>query len=151
MIYYIGVVLLITSVIDITVSVCLVHGVRMVKSLSSFHQSASVQLLYYYFNSELDSTIFWFHCCISKSLIRLLKFCLQKNANLMRPWIVLACIWLILDAFQILGAFLTVSPGGIIGSIAGISIQLHYISVVCSYKKEVEEQSGLEIITMENV
>ena len=153
MIYYSGVVLLITSVIDITVSVCLVHGVRMVKSLSSFDQSASVQLLYYYFNSELDSTIFWFHCCISKSLIRLLIFFLQKNASLMKPWIVLACIWLILDAFQILGAFLTVNPGvgGIIGSIAGISIQLHYISVVCSYKKEVEEQSGLKIITKENV
>ena len=64
----------------------------------------------------------------------------------MKPWIVLACIWLILDAFQILGAFLIVSPGGIIGSIAGIkiagikiagiSIQLYYISVVCSYEME---------------
>ena len=69
----------------------------------------------------------------------------------MKPWIVLACIYLALHAFQILGAFFTLSPVGIIGSIAGIGLQVHYIAVVCSHKKEVEEQSGVEIVARENV
>ena len=69
----------------------------------------------------------------------------------MKPWIVLACIYLALHAFQILGAFLTLSPGGIIGSIAGTGLQVHYIAVVCSHKKEVEEQAGLGIVARENV
>ena len=69
----------------------------------------------------------------------------------MKPWIVLACIYLALDAFRILGAFLTLNPVSIIGSIAGIGLQVHYIAVVCSHKKEVEEQSGVEIVAMENV
>ena len=69
----------------------------------------------------------------------------------MKPWIVLACIYLALDAFLILEAFLTLSPGGIIGSIVGIGLQVHYIAVVCSHKKEVEEQSGVGIVAMENL
>ena len=69
----------------------------------------------------------------------------------MKPWIVLACIYLALHAFQILGAFFTLSPGGIIGSIAGLGLQVHYISVVYSHKKEVEEQSGVGIVARENV
>ena len=69
----------------------------------------------------------------------------------MKPWIVLACIYLALDAFQILGAFFTLNPVGIIGSIAGIGLQVHYIAVVCSHKKEVEGQSGVGIVARENV
>ena len=69
----------------------------------------------------------------------------------MKPWIVLACIYLALDAFQILGAFFTLNPVGIIGSIAGIGLQVHYIDVVYSHKKEVEEQSGVGIVARENV
>ena len=69
----------------------------------------------------------------------------------MKPWIVLACIYLAPDAFRILLAFFTLNPVSIIGSIAGIGLQVHYIAVVCSHKKEVEEQSGVEIVAMENV
>ena len=69
----------------------------------------------------------------------------------MKPWIVLACIYLALDAFRILGAFLTLNPVSIIGSIAGIGLQVHYIAVVCSHKKEVEEQAGVGIVARENV
>ena len=70
----------------------------------------------------------------------------------MKPWIVLACIYLALGAFRILGAFLTLNPVSIIGSIAGIGLQVHYIAVVCSHKKEVEaEQSGVGIVARENV
>ena len=69
----------------------------------------------------------------------------------MEPWICLAFISLVLDAIEILGAFLTLSPGGIIGSIAVIGLQVHYIAVVCSHKKEVEEQSGVGIVARENV
>ena len=69
----------------------------------------------------------------------------------MKPWIVLACIYLALHAFQILGAFFTLSPGGIIGSIAGIGLQVHYIDVVYSHMKEVEEQSMVGIVARENV
>ena len=69
----------------------------------------------------------------------------------MKPWIVLACIYLALDAFRILGAFLTLNPVSIIGSIAGIGLQVHYIAVVCSHKKELEEQAGVGIVARENV
>ena len=69
----------------------------------------------------------------------------------MKPWIVLACISLVIDAFEILGAFFTLNPVGIIGSIAGIGLQVHYIAVVCSHKKELEEQSGVGIVARENV
>ena len=70
----------------------------------------------------------------------------------MKPWIVLACIYLAPDAFRILLAFFTLNPVSIIGSIAVIGLQVHYIAVVCSHKKEVEaEQSGVEIVAMENV
>ena len=69
----------------------------------------------------------------------------------MKPWIVLACISLVIDAFEILGAFFTLNPVGIIGSIAGIGLQVHYIAVVCSHKKEVEEQAGVGIVARENV
>ena len=67
------------------------------------------------------------------------------------PWIVLACISLVIDAFEILGAFLTLSPGGIIGSIVGIGLQAHYIDVVYSHKKEVEEQSRAGIVARESL
>ena len=69
----------------------------------------------------------------------------------MKPWIVLACIYLAPDAFRILLAFFTLNPVSIIGSIAGIGLQVHYIAVVCSHKKEVEEQSGVGIVARENV
>ena len=69
----------------------------------------------------------------------------------MKRWIVVGCIYLALDTFQILGAFFTLNPVVIIGSIAGTGLQVHYISVVCSDKKEVEEQSGVGIVARENV
>ena len=69
----------------------------------------------------------------------------------MKPWIVLACIYLAPDAFRILLAFFTLNPVSIIGSIAGIGLQVHYIAVVCSHKKEVEEQAGVGIVARENV
>ena len=82
----------------------------------------------------------------------------------MKPWIILACISLVLDAFEILGANVCLLISvvvnwqyaallrcvlGIIGSIAGIGLQVHYIDVVYSHKKEVEEQSRVEIVARE--